>query len=199
MNNEAATQTLQEVVKLIPEIPFVLMAGTLLGFHREKDFISFDKDIDLGIIDRAYRPELFQRLIDNGWGFETLYLTLLGGYEYTFKKGNIKIDFYVLHKVEHGYWHAAYYWGKKENINGIWQDVPTMIRYNYSVKSFHPVEFKGHDFLVPENIEKHLAENYGDWKTPNPKYNYVTDSPVGVDTKIPGVIITRWQNPMLGS
>ncbi|GAG75447.1 unnamed protein product, partial [marine sediment metagenome] len=51
MNKENALKTLLDLKEVLDSlnIKFWLSDGTLLGFHRESDFISHDPDIDIGI------------------------------------------------------------------------------------------------------------------------------------------------------
>jgi len=59
MNNQDAKKLLLEVKSVLDdlEIEFFLLHGTALGAFREGDFISYDRDIDLGINEEVFRPK----------------------------------------------------------------------------------------------------------------------------------------------
>jgi hypothetical protein len=43
------------------------------------------------------------------------------------------------------------------------------------------VDFLGDKFLIPDNAEQNLFENYGDWRTPQSSYVVTVESPALVD------------------
>ena len=146
--------------------------GTLLGIHRENDFLKHDYDFDFG----AYIDNfdfLTKALKDKG--FKLLYTYYCPDDEkikestYSFKGVNIDI-FYFVRKSDGDYCYT-FIPGNTENI--------TELHYKIKVFKFEKIElinrrFKGHDILLPKDIENHLTVSFGaSYMIPDPNFKSI--------------------------
>jgi hypothetical protein len=125
---------------------FFLDRGTLLGCVREGGFIASDYDIDVGIFaDEITLDEV--KALFAGTEFELKQ-------DFEFKVGvasptGIQIDFFLTTR-ERGYFLS-------KGFRSI---------HNWYFTPFDLMEypFLGERFLIPDTYEKHLDENYGNWR-----------------------------------
>jgi hypothetical protein len=139
-----------------------LISGTLLGYLREGNFISWDKDIDVGVftsdiklgdIESAFRqaPEFSVRRLD--FNSDRLRVDHVNG---------VKVDIFPHYFVEAD--------GK------VWHD-GTATRWWNSPFDMAEIEFLGERQYVPEDPERYLDENYGNWRVPEPNFDARIDAP----------------------
>ena len=129
-------------------VEFFLLYGTLLGAVREKDFLSYDTDTDIGILekDREAFIKVIPKLLNNG--FEII-RTKAPDDLITFMRKDEYIDVGIFRK-EKGYF--------KYQNNYIKEDF---------FKEFEKIDFLGKEFLVPKDYTLLLREWYGEnWKVP---------------------------------
>ena len=150
-------------------IKFMVMEGTLLGFHRDKDFVKGDEhDIDLGIMDEEIDkvPALIEELKTMGFDHFKDF-TLIGEFEGgALKRGGNHIDLMRMHRDNE----EVYNFGRAV-IDG----KPELLSYEYPAHLFDgygTISYNGDTFLTPNDIEGFLEITYGDWKTPDPDYCY---------------------------
>ena len=122
--------------------------GSLLGIIRDNDFITWDEDIDLFILEEdkeEFLPLLFEF---QKAGFEVIrhwrcgLISIMRNGEY--------IDFYILKVIGEGVRSAigvAYLFEKNVTDMIIW-------------------DFKGIPLPIPRDYEEFLEFKYGDWRTP---------------------------------
>ena len=157
-------------------VRFWLDAGTLLGAHREHDFIGHDTDLDIGVYaEQLPTWEDVADLIEQMRLHEfTLYHTLGQPnycFEMAFKRKNIKLDIF---------WYYQEAGRRKTHMqkNGGRNGKSDLITLDFTVdviNELHNINFLGHEFPVPLRTEDYLIMRYGDdWKIPNKRWNWAT-------------------------
>lgn len=141
------------------QIPFFLISGTLLGMVREGKLLEHDYDIDIGIDESIEYEKIAFAFASTGL-FEPVENNFQN-YFFSFTHINgIKVDIFIHYKINQKYRHRTSYVA--------WDNT-------YFNLKFH--KFLNEDFLIPENPEKYLEENYGNWQFPAPNYNTLLDTP----------------------
>jgi phosphorylcholine metabolism protein LicD len=156
INKPVAFENLVLLKKIFEEsnIPFMLIAGTLLGAIREHDFITHDEDIDLAFLieDKSKVIDVLPRIIEEGFSI-------------------VRYDRRNLLSVMRNNEYIDFYFFKKEEIylrrcNG-WL-IPAKFLEN-TTEFF----FKGVPFSVPKDYVEYLKYEYGEtWRTPIKWFDY---------------------------
>ncbi|TNG88932.1 capZB protein, partial [Pasteurellaceae bacterium USgator41] len=154
---ETALSTLKHCLNK-NNIPFFLISGTLLGCIREGKLLSHDKDIDIGVWEIYTVQELDQIIRKSGCFYILpIYSKNILVVRHT---NGITIDIFIHYREEHGYWHGG---GKSK-----WHNSPFTLK---------PCYFLGQQYLVPEDYDLYLTENYGDWRIPKIDFDSALDTP----------------------
>lgn len=132
-------------------IPFYLMFGTLLGAKQNGDFIPWDTDIDIAILDR------FQDRLRESMKNSPLKLWRSGEYYCSLTLGSEYVDVYTYTDEGSKYSYCGglrRYFDEEKRVFDNWSEI----------------EFKGMKFRTVENPEQSLERWYGkDWRTPKSK------------------------------
>lgn len=156
IDRKVAFQNLKELVPILEQsgIHFGPIFGTLLGMIRENDFIAWDEDIDMYILQEeedAFKDTLWPM---KEAGFELVRYDKRG--LYSVMRNNEYIDFYVLRKVSQELRHTG---GADFLFDRYLQDTI-------------PIYFKGITLQIPRDYEEYLTFSYGDWRTPRQEADY---------------------------
>lgn len=168
-NNKQAifTLTLLDFNKIANEgfQPYFLVSGTLLGAIRDKGFIEYDHDIDVGIMAEKYIPNILEKIK------ESFHI------KKTFVKENKLYEITLEHKITKVKLDIFLYYKNKDKIilstfTGKCDKKPKgMCEFVFTPFSLRNIKFIGKEFLVPDNTDLYLSELYGDWRKPS-KFSY---------------------------
>lgn len=150
IDKEIAFENLKVVAKIMNKsgLNWGPVLGSLLGIIRDNDFITWDEDIDLYILDEdkeRFLPLLFEF---KAAGFDVIRYWRCG--LVSIKRNGEYIDFYFLKKVG-------------TNIRCAVGEVFFFEKYFQHLTKYN---FKGIELSVPEDYEEYLEFRYGDWRTP---------------------------------
>ena len=135
--------------------PF-LMSGSLLGVIRDGDFMAHDYDIDLGVVPGVDLDHVEMLLADD----TGLRIGRHGPRLEIRDESDTVADIFA-HEERGGlWWHAT--------LIHEWWNTPF---------SLVPLEVGANEFFVPDDPERYLDENYGDWSHPVPFYDISFDTP----------------------
>jgi hypothetical protein len=152
--------------------PF-LMSGTLLGYAREGGLLPHDKDIDLGIIGWDNQFVVAEALLEAGH-FKIDLSQLTGSNRFLISAHDLRngmaADIFLFHDK------GDYF------LHGIDFDMGFSQNFRFSKFGLQEVEFLDERFYAPDDIDRNLRENYGDWRTPAPSYVVTVESPALCDT-----------------
>lgn len=156
IDKEIALENLRILAPILDkaEITWGPAFGTLLGIYRDGDFISWDEDTDLYILEEDI-SKLFDLLFDlRSIGFELLRVER-GGI-YSIGRNGEYIDFNVMKTIGDG-------------VRGMNCTYFFLDKY---FKERQQILFKGINLSIPSDIDEYLTMLYGDWRTPVKSYNY---------------------------
>ena len=158
------------------KIVFWLDYGTLLGYHRENDFISHDTDIDTGAFIEDV-DKIRSALENNGFRLVRYYKTLDGdGIEHCYKKNGCSttIDVFLYRKNPNTVMCYSFYPLPNLNIKkNLFKEIPfTTYTCTMPFSGLKKTVFKGLNVYVPIDIDGYLMANYGpNYMTPDPHYS----------------------------
>ena len=142
----------------INHLSMFLVSGTLLGCIRDNSFVDGEYDIDIGFfIDEIKIEKLYELIMSTGkfkLGHKTDYMIQVVHHS------NIMIDIFAHFNQGNLVFHGSstHHW----------------YNTNFSLKE---VIFNNRSFLIPDDFETYLEENYGNWKDPVVFWFYSFDTP----------------------
>lgn len=160
-----AEYALTDLKKMLDQadIEFFLVSGTLLGCMRDHAILPHDKDLDVGIFEDRLTEKDLEKVIQYFGCFEILPTRIKDQFKLKHLNGTY-IDIFIHKKINQLYWH---YTAKIK-----WFNTPFKLK---------KITFLNDDFLIPENYQAYLCENYGDdWQTPIVNFDSNFDTPNAV-------------------
>ena len=157
---EKANQTFQELFGY----QLFIVGGTLLGWTRNRDIISFDKDLDTAYVSKTTTPDGLRE------EFRDIVITLLrAGHDISITtKSETVRPYYAWWRLDDDI-HIDIFPGAFVNGNYC---RPTFVETGLEKEDMFPLleeRLRGVPVLVPRNYERKLAAVYGEsWKTPDP-------------------------------
>lgn len=181
LSKSDALAALHDVVNLFESagMRFYIISGTLLGAVREKDFLSHDYDIDIGVhYEELDAAKLYNTVEKTGKFVVTAKNDLVkytkhsctGITEYQ------RLDKPILIKLcHHTGLHIDVFTHIKEG-DVRWHGSPI---HRWDNKEFELATYQlaGIEVLGPKDYDTYLTENYGDWRTPRTNFNSSIDTP----------------------
>ncbi len=168
---------------------FFLVSGTLLGYAREGQFLSHDKDIDVGVIGWKNQYDICLALQKSGeFSFSP-----------TFLKGDRTYYLPVMHNATSRWIDVFIYYPQDDKlVTGVDFFFGQKQRFAFTPFELRPVNFLGVDMYVPDDVERNLEENYGNWKVSDPAYLSHLESPSTVDKGNADFMVTARLNALSG-
>jgi len=165
-----ASRALSDLTRMANEkgTPVFLVSGTLLGYVREGQLLSHDKDIDVGIVGWENQYNLCMALQETGLftvsvqhlkGKDTFYIPI------KHNDTGMWIDVFVYHpRGEHWVTGVDFFFGNQQT-------------FAFTPFELQEIEFLGVKMQAPANAELNLTENYGNWRVPDASYLSHLESP----------------------
>ena len=144
-------KTLKKIKKILNDlkINFFLEGGVLLGAIRNKNFIKWDHDVQVGVLSDSFERNIIKIL----YKAHQKNLNILS---VDSDNNNLKINLF-----EH--YHTKFsILGFKKTKNFLERNI-----YRYPSKFFSPMKslnFLGEKYDIPNNVHEFLSWTYGDWK-----------------------------------
>lgn len=153
---------------------FFLVFGTLLGAIREKNFISHDLDIDVGVFADIDFEKLDNSLKKYGFVKERqidIYSKTneTSGFEMTYAKDAVSIDIFVFYQDgANKYYTHAFMEGDRSGNFMLYKKV---MRIPFPISGLKEYIFINNTVCIPENYTSFLESHYGkDFMIPNPNW-----------------------------
>lgn len=151
INREVAFENLRILISLLQEFGIRVSPayGTLLGIIRENNFIEWDEDIDLFILN-----EDKEKFLNSLWAMKEQGLDLVRvdrcGHLYSVMRNGEYIDFYIMDRLS-------------PEIRTEYGNLFMLEKYLVDLIDY---DFRGITVSVPREYEQCLELLYGDWRTP---------------------------------
>lgn len=138
-------------------ITYWLEFGSLLGAHRDGDYIPNDFDIDVGVRLEDARNVYFA-LVKNGFRLvREFHVVGENGLEQTYEYHGVAIDVMYFYESEGLYWcNGAVFPGMNKDLVEVRVTAHWFKKFGIS-----SMTFKGLTVSIPDNVDEHLQEIFG--------------------------------------
>lgn len=166
MNREVALNNLKDldIIFRKSNVPYWLQDGTLLGYYREKDFISYDKDTDIGLFFKDFNLDVLNQILQSGFRIKRVLGFRKDCLEITIFKNKLKTDLFFYYERDFDsniVYHCSFDRGRKR------------IDYEYKKFNIKEITWFDHKFFVPEDELKFITTKYGPtWNVPNANWDW---------------------------
>ncbi|MDH4479609.1 MAG: LicD family protein [Rhodoferax sp.] len=167
----SALTDLQTSLSAVGLSPF-LVSGTLLGYARNRGFLSHDKDIDVGIFASQNIFDVVTLLSQNGlFDVKYKYLRMEKTYQVPIihRPTGMSIDIFVYHPHD------------DKLITGVQGNFGYTQNFTFTPFALETVKFLDIDFAIPADASLNLQENFGPWQVPDPYFISHLECPTTVD------------------
>ena len=142
-------------------IPFFLMAGTVLGYIRDGRLLPGDKDVDIGIMEKDYDKTKIENLLRDSGSFQIKRVDDHADRIRAIYRNGVWVDVFPYFTEGKRTWHAG-----------------TVARWWHEPFDLAPYDVDGTSFMIPADTDAYLEENYGsDWRTPDGLFDVYDDAP----------------------
>jgi glycosyltransferase involved in cell wall biosynthesis len=142
-------------------IPYWLTDGTLLGYYRDKDFITHDLDTDLGMMWHDFTPAALRDILRADFAIQHSFGYVENSFEISLIRNNTKTDLFFFYKKGKQFYHSAFF----RELH--------RIDYVYEPFGIKEISFLGHKFFVPDDELKFIVTKYGEtWATPIEEWDW---------------------------
>ena len=172
----SARQALNDFCDLFPinEIRWFIVSGTFLGLIREGNFLLHDYDIDLGVFDSDVNYTEFLKKIEASNCFSVKKIDKKQKQRLSQKEVPLLIK--ILHKSGVHIDLFIHYEEVRNQKTIIWHG-SSLHRWDNSKFQLRRYSFNETTVLGPDDSEKYLTENYGEWRKEVKDFSCVTDTP----------------------
>lgn len=151
-----------------------LVSGTLLGYARCGGLLPHDKDIDVGVLGWECQYDMIPALLGSGlFQIDNGLRTLQGQDTYILPVRHlptgIPVDVFIYHQIDGRY------------VTGVQGAFGYVQRFAFTPFGLREVDFLGIRIHVPDDVDRNLTENFGDWRVPDPGYISHLESPSTMD------------------
>ncbi|XP_061656263.1 fukutin [Phyllopteryx taeniolatus] len=89
------------------DVPFWISSGTCLGWFRQCGFISYSRDVDIGIFIGDFRPDVITAFQDVGLSLKHKFGKVEDSLELSFVRDGVKLDVFFFYRDGHLSWNGG--------------------------------------------------------------------------------------------
>lgn len=142
-----------------------LMAGTLLGFHRDGGLLPHDRDVDIGVFRTPDGGPDIAGILRSAPGILLPRIARPGDRYFGLRHKGVAIDIFLHDRAG-------------SHVLAGFSPMPGDIQWRFTGFGLAPARYAGQDWTVPSDPDRYLAESYGPgWQTPDPRFASAVSSP----------------------
>ncbi|MGR3762462.1 hypothetical protein ACUXV3_20370 (plasmid) [Roseobacteraceae bacterium NS-SX3] len=174
----AAEQALRDTLQLLERngIEAFILSGTFLGAIREKAILDHDYDIDLGVMADTTDKDQLETVLQNSPPFRCISTASQVRLERDAAGQLVRRVVPVLYKLRHQNGIIADIFLHYEEDGVLWHG-SSLYRWDNAVFGLAPVTLAGEYVQGPDNADRYLTENYGNWRIPKRDFHCGSDTP----------------------